>query len=46
MSAEDAIEEIRGGTGGQFAPAVAQAMLRLCERDPADFGLQTHRAAV
>jgi hypothetical protein len=25
---------------------VAQAMLRLCERDPADVGLQTHRAAV
>ena len=46
ISAEDALEEIRRGTGGQFAPAVAQALLRVCERDPADFGLQTHRAAV
>jgi putative nucleotidyltransferase with HDIG domain len=46
MSAEEAVEEIRRGTGGQFAPAVAQALLRICERDPADFGLQTHHAAV
>jgi putative nucleotidyltransferase with HDIG domain len=46
MSAQDALEEIRRGSGGQFAPAVAQAMLRVCERDPADFGLQTHHAAV
>jgi putative nucleotidyltransferase with HDIG domain len=46
MSPEEALEEIRRGTGGQFAPAVAQAMLRICERDPADFGLQTHHAAV
>jgi putative nucleotidyltransferase with HDIG domain len=46
MSPEDALDEIRRGAGGQFAPAVAQAMLRICERDPADFGLQTHHAAV
>jgi putative nucleotidyltransferase with HDIG domain len=46
MSGQEALEEIRRGTGVQFAPAVAQAMLRLCERDPADFGLQTHHAAV
>jgi HD-GYP domain-containing protein (c-di-GMP phosphodiesterase class II) len=46
MSPADALEELRRGTGGQFAPAVAQAMLRICERDPADFGLQTQHAAV
>jgi putative nucleotidyltransferase with HDIG domain len=46
VSPEDALDEIRRGTGGQFAPAVAQAMLRICERDPADFGLQTHHATV
>jgi putative nucleotidyltransferase with HDIG domain len=34
MDVEDALDEIRRGTGTQFAPAVAQAMLRLRELEP------------
>jgi putative nucleotidyltransferase with HDIG domain len=46
MSPEDALEEIRRGNGSQFAPAVAQALLRICERDPAELGLERQHAAV
>jgi putative nucleotidyltransferase with HDIG domain len=46
MAPEDAVEEIRRGTGTQFAPAVAQAMLRIAERDPADLGLEPQHAVV
>jgi putative nucleotidyltransferase with HDIG domain len=46
MSPEDALDEIRRGNGSQFAPAVAQAMLRICERDPAELGLDRQPAAV
>jgi putative nucleotidyltransferase with HDIG domain len=46
MSPEDALDEIRRGNGSQFAPAVAQAMLRICERDPAELGLDRQHAAV
>ena len=34
MPADEALEEIRRGMGTQFAPAVAQAMLRLHELEP------------
>jgi putative nucleotidyltransferase with HDIG domain len=34
MAQEEALEEIRRGTGTQFAPGVAQAMLRLHELQP------------
>jgi putative nucleotidyltransferase with HDIG domain len=34
MDPADALDEIRRGTGTQFAPAVAQAMLRLRELEP------------
>jgi putative nucleotidyltransferase with HDIG domain len=46
MSPEDALEEITRGNGTQFAPAVAQAMLRIGERDPAELGLGRQHAAV
>jgi putative nucleotidyltransferase with HDIG domain len=46
MSPEEALEEVRRGSGGQFAPVVADALLRLFERDPADFGAQPHRVTV
>jgi putative nucleotidyltransferase with HDIG domain len=46
MSPEGALDEIRRGNGSQFAPAVAQAMLRICERDPAELGLDRQHAAV
>jgi putative nucleotidyltransferase with HDIG domain len=46
MAPEDALEEIRRGNGTQFAPAVAQAMLRICERDPAELGIERHHASV
>jgi putative nucleotidyltransferase with HDIG domain len=34
MDTEDALDEIRRGSGTQFAPAVAEAMLRLSELEP------------
>jgi putative nucleotidyltransferase with HDIG domain len=34
MDTEDALDEIRRGSGTQFAPAVAEAMLRLRELEP------------
>ena len=34
MADDAALEEIRRGTGTQFAPAVAQAILRLHELEP------------
>ena len=34
MDTEDALDEIRRGSGTQFAPAVAQAMPRLRELEP------------
>jgi putative nucleotidyltransferase with HDIG domain len=46
MSPEEALEEIRRGRGGQFAPAVADAMLRVFEGDPAGFGAREHHATV
>jgi putative nucleotidyltransferase with HDIG domain len=46
MTPEDALDEIRRGNGSQFAPAVAQAMLRICERDPAELGIERQHAAV
>jgi putative nucleotidyltransferase with HDIG domain len=46
MGAEDAVEEIRRGNGTQIAPAVAQALLRISERDPAELGLEPQHAAV
>ena len=46
MASEDALEEIRQGNGTQFAPAVAQAMLRIAERDPAELGLEPQHAVV
>ena len=46
MAPEEALDEIRRGNGSQFAPAVAQAMLRICERDPAELGIERERAAV
>jgi putative nucleotidyltransferase with HDIG domain len=46
MAVEEAVEEIRHGSGSQFAPAVADAMLRVFERDPAEFGEQPEHATV
>jgi HD-GYP domain-containing protein (c-di-GMP phosphodiesterase class II) len=46
ISPDEALEEIRRGNGSQFAPAVAQALLRICERDPAELGLEPERVAV
>jgi putative nucleotidyltransferase with HDIG domain len=46
MEPEQALEEIRRGRGGQFSPAVADAMLRLYQRDPAEFGAREHHATV
>ena len=43
---EDALEEIRRGSGSQFAPVVADALLRVFERDPAEFGAQPRHATV
>jgi HD-GYP domain-containing protein (c-di-GMP phosphodiesterase class II) len=43
---EDALEEIRRGNGSQFAPAVAQALFRVSERDPAELGVERRHAAV
>jgi response regulator RpfG family c-di-GMP phosphodiesterase len=33
MSADEALEEIRRGSGGQFAPVVVAAMLRVYQQD-------------
>lgn len=46
MSPDEALDEIRRGRGGQFSPAVADAMLRVVERDPAEFGAREHHATV
>ena len=46
MAPEEALEEIRRGNGSQFAPAVAQALLRVSVRDPAELGLERERATV
>jgi putative nucleotidyltransferase with HDIG domain len=46
ISPDEAIEEIRRGRGGQFAPAVADAMLRVFGSDPAEFGTRAHHATV
>jgi HD-GYP domain-containing protein (c-di-GMP phosphodiesterase class II) len=46
ISPEEALDEIRLGRGGQFAPAVADAMLRVFESDPAEFGARAHHATV
>jgi putative nucleotidyltransferase with HDIG domain len=46
MAPDEALEEIRRGNGTQFAPAVAQAMLRIAERDPAELGLEPQHAVV
>jgi HD-GYP domain-containing protein (c-di-GMP phosphodiesterase class II) len=43
---EEALEEIRRGSGGQFAPVVAEALLRVFERDPAEFGAHRRHATV
>ncbi len=46
VSVDDALEEVRSGSGSQFAPVVAEALLRVFERDPAEFGAQPRRATV
>ena len=46
MAPDEALEEIRRGSGTQFAPAVAQAMLRIAERDPAELDLEPQHAVV
>jgi HD-GYP domain-containing protein (c-di-GMP phosphodiesterase class II) len=46
MPPEAALEEIRRGSGSQFAPAVAQAMLRISEQDPAELGLEREHVPV
>jgi HD-GYP domain-containing protein (c-di-GMP phosphodiesterase class II) len=46
MASEDALEEIRSGNGTQFAPVVAQALLRIAERDPAELRLEPQHAVV
>jgi putative nucleotidyltransferase with HDIG domain len=46
MSPEEALEEIRRGRGGQFAPAVAEAMLRVYDGDHAQFGARADHATV
>jgi putative nucleotidyltransferase with HDIG domain len=43
---EDALEEVRRGSGSQFAPVVADALLRVFERDPAEFGAHPRHATV
>jgi HD-GYP domain-containing protein (c-di-GMP phosphodiesterase class II) len=46
MEPDEALDEIRRGNGTQFAPAVAQAMLRIAERDPAELDLEPQHAVV
>jgi putative nucleotidyltransferase with HDIG domain len=43
---DEALEEIRRGSGSQFAPVVADALLRVFERDPAEFGAHPRHATV
>jgi putative nucleotidyltransferase with HDIG domain len=43
---DEALEEIRRGSGSQFSPVVAEALLGVFERDPAEFGAQPRHATV
>ena len=42
----EALQEIRRGSGSQFSPVVAEALLRVFECDPAEFGAQPRHATV
>jgi len=44
VSPGEALDEIRRGSGSQFAPAVAEAMLHILERDPAQLGVHAEPA--